>query len=121
MYGIDNDEPKEACINIFKKSGLLALEAMKDRKKFLSRKKGQAKNEESKNYWSQQINAITEAIEDIETDYVGIEGYYGYKWPKLSELHYHLFGEDFEGAHNSKNDVAATSKCFFELKKRGVI
>jgi DNA polymerase-3 subunit epsilon len=45
----------------------------------------------------------------------------GVKWPKLEELHRHLFGVDFEGAHDSNDDVAATAKCFFELLKRGVI
>lgn len=44
-----------------------------------------------------------------------------YKYPSLSELYKKLFGEDFKGAHNAMNDVNATAKCFFELKKRGVI
>ncbi len=35
------------------------------------------------------------------TDFVAIPGYYGYKWPKLSELHRKLFGFDFEEAHNA--------------------
>lgn len=49
-------------------------------------------------------------------EFVGIENYYGYKWPKLSELYYKLFKEDFEGAHDALIDVRATIKCFFELK-----
>lgn len=44
-----------------------------------------------------------------------------YKWPKLSELYQALFSEDFEDAHNAMVDVEATAKCFFELKKRGII
>lgn len=44
-----------------------------------------------------------------------------YKWPKLIELHNHLFGCDFEGAHDALDDVKATVKCFFELKKCGLI
>lgn len=44
-----------------------------------------------------------------------------FKWLKLEELHNKLFGCNFEGAHNAAGDVAATAKCFFELKKRGVI
>lgn len=47
-----------------------------------------------------------------------IRGNYGYKYPKLSELHERLFGCDFEGAHDAKADVEATAKCFFELKRR---
>lgn len=45
----------------------------------------------------------------------------GYKWPKLQELHNHLFGEDFDGAHDALADVKATAKCFFELKRLGVL
>lgn len=44
-----------------------------------------------------------------------------FKWPKLTELHQHLFGCDFDGAHDALSDVMATAKCFFELKRRGVI
>jgi len=42
-----------------------------------------------------------------------------YKWPTLSELHIHLFGEDFTGAHDALDDVMATLRCFNELCKRG--
>jgi DNA polymerase III epsilon subunit-like protein len=45
----------------------------------------------------------------------------GYKWPKLTELHQHLFKCDFEGAHNALHDVHACAKCYFELRKRGII
>lgn len=44
-----------------------------------------------------------------------------YKWPKLSELHFKLFGKDFEDAHDAFVDTAACARCFFELKDRGVI
>ena len=47
--------------------------------------------------------------------------YGSYKWPKLSELHYKLFGSDFEEAHNASVDIQATSRCFFELKKLKII
>lgn len=43
------------------------------------------------------------------------------KWPKLIELHRALFGEDFEGAHNSMADTKACARCLFELIKRGKI
>lgn len=50
-----------------------------------------------------------------------IPGNYGFKWPKLSELHIKLFGVDFEAAHDAMADIQATAKCFWELKQRGVI
>jgi DNA polymerase III epsilon subunit-like protein len=43
----------------------------------------------------------------------------GYKWPKLEELHRHLFGRTHASAHDAKGDVSATAKCFFELRRRG--
>jgi len=55
------------------------------------------------------------------TEYCAIPGPRGYKWPKLAELHQRLFQADFEGAHNAASDVAATAKCFWELKKQGII
>ena len=55
------------------------------------------------------------------TDYVGISGYYGNKWPKLSELHQKLFGFDFEDAHNATADINATAKCFWEARKLGLL
>ena len=44
-----------------------------------------------------------------------------YKWPKLEELHHKLFGCTFSGAHDALADVEATKKCFFELKKKGIL
>lgn len=55
------------------------------------------------------------------TNYCAIKGPYGYKWPRLSELHQKLFGCDFEEAHNAAVDIEATAKCFWELRKRGLI
>ena len=46
---------------------------------------------------------------------------FGYKWPRLQELHVKLFGCEFEDAHNSMSDITATLKCFKELKRRGII
>lgn len=43
------------------------------------------------------------------------------KWPKLIELHQHLFSEEFDGAHDAYADITATKRCFFELVSRGVI
>ena len=43
------------------------------------------------------------------------------KWPKLQELYFFLFGENFEDAHDAMADVSATAKCLFELFNRGII
>ena len=58
---------------------------------------------------------------EASTDFCKIEGYYGYKWPKLSELHIKLFGVDFEGAHNALADIEATARCFWEMRKLKLI
>jgi len=55
------------------------------------------------------------------TEFCKIEGYYGYKWPKLAELHNKLFGTNFDGAHNAMVDVEITAKCFWELKELNII
>jgi DNA polymerase III epsilon subunit-like protein len=54
-------------------------------------------------------------------DLCKIEGPYGYKWPKLEELHRYLFNHDFEGAHDALADIQATAKCFWELVSMGQI
>lgn len=43
------------------------------------------------------------------------------KWPKLEELYEKLFEEKLVNAHNALFDVMATAKCFFELKRVGII
>jgi len=55
------------------------------------------------------------------TNFCKIPGKYGYKWPKLEELHRKLFGKGFENAHNAAADIEATAACFWELRKRGVL
>ncbi len=54
-------------------------------------------------------------------NFCAIPGPYGYKWPKLSELHYKLFSTGFEEADNAAADIRATGKCFWELKRRGIL
>lgn len=39
-----------------------------------------------------------------------------YKWPSLQEAYVHLFGKEFDGAHNSMSDVEATMEIFLEIK-----
>ena len=58
---------------------------------------------------------------DASTEFCKIPGPYGYKWPKLSELHRKLFNEDFEEAHDAAADINATVKCFWELKRIGLL
>ena len=55
------------------------------------------------------------------TNFCAIYGPYGYKYPKLSELHYKLFRTGFEEAHNAVVDINATAKCFWELRRLGKI
>lgn len=45
----------------------------------------------------------------------------GLKWPTLIELHRKLFGSAYPGAHDAGNDADACARCFFELRRRGVI
>jgi len=53
--------------------------------------------------------------------YCKMPGRYGYKWPKLSELHIKLFGEDFKEAHDAAVDINATAKCFWKMKELKII
>ena len=55
------------------------------------------------------------------TDIMQLPGPYGFKYPSLNELHNWLFGCSFEGAHDALDDVKATAKCFFELKRKKLI
>ncbi len=58
---------------------------------------------------------------ESSVNYCALPGKYGYKWPKLSELHYKLFNTGFEEAHNAAVDIEVTAKCFWEMKKRGIL
>ena len=55
------------------------------------------------------------------TNYCALPGPYGFKWPKLTELHCKLFNKGFEEAHNAAADVSAMINCFWELKRLGII
>ena len=41
-----------------------------------------------------------------------------YKWPSLTELYQHLFGKDFEGAHDALADIKACKECYLEIMLR---
>jgi len=45
----------------------------------------------------------------------------GYKWPTLTQLHVQLFETEFTDSHKAGADVEACAKCYFELRKRGII
>jgi len=51
------------------------------------------------------------------TNLCRLPGPYGYKWPTLTELHMHLFGEPFTDAHNALADVRACARCYVELQQ----
>jgi DNA polymerase III epsilon subunit-like protein len=53
------------------------------------------------------------------TGLLQLPGPYGFKWPKLEELHVFLFGKGYDGAHDAALDVEACARCFFELRRRG--
>jgi DNA polymerase III epsilon subunit-like protein len=55
------------------------------------------------------------------TKLCAIPGPYGLKWPKLAELHMKLFGTDFEEAHNAAVDIRATARCFWEMRRQGIV
>lgn len=55
-------------------------------------------------------------------EYCALPGDSGdFKWPELDELHERLFGESFVDLHDAGFNVKACARCFFELKKRGVL
>lgn len=41
----------------------------------------------------------------------------GYKWPKLTEAYNHLFGRDFDSAHDALADVRATKDVYLRLQE----
>ncbi|MGE5582925.1 MAG: 3'-5' exonuclease [Bacillota bacterium] len=45
----------------------------------------------------------------------------GKKYPRLAELYFKLFGDDFQEAHRADADATACGKCFFELKKKKIV
>ena len=58
---------------------------------------------------------------EAATPLLRLPGKYGWKFPRLEELHHYLFDGAFDGAHDAMNDVKATARCFFEMQRRGVI
>ena len=58
---------------------------------------------------------------DSTTNFCALPGPYGYKWPKLQELHFKLFRCHFDAAHDAAVDIEMTAKCFWELKRLGIV
>ncbi|HEY8689848.1 MAG TPA: 3'-5' exonuclease [Chitinophagaceae bacterium] len=58
---------------------------------------------------------------ESSTNFCKLPGNYGYKFPKLSELHQKLFHATFDEAHDASVDIKATVKCFYELLKNKTI
>lgn len=58
---------------------------------------------------------------EAATKFCGLPGRYGFKWPTLPELHFKLFGANVKETHDAAADVATCAKCFFELKRLGVV
>lgn len=54
-------------------------------------------------------------------NYCAIPGPYGYKWPRLEELHKKLFQKGFDNAHNALADIQATADCFWKMKELNII
>lgn len=59
----------------------------------------------------------TTAFVGIEKDWCDPDD--PYKWPKLQELHWKLFGTGFKGDHDALADVMATLKCYNRLCEIG--
>ncbi len=57
---------------------------------------------------------------ELTTDYCKLPGNYGYKWPKLEELYYKVFGKELISAHSASIDIKACKDCFFELADQSV-
>lgn len=55
------------------------------------------------------------------TQHCRLPGPYGYKWPSLQQLHVKLFGAQFGEAHQALSDVRACARCYFELRRLGVM
>ncbi len=66
--------------------------------------------------------AFIDTKNDQTTEYCALPGGRGgkFKWPTLTELYQKLFNTGFDEAHNAAFDVAATTKVFFEIIKRGI-
>ncbi|MCX6795771.1 MAG: 3'-5' exonuclease [Candidatus Falkowbacteria bacterium] len=74
---------------------------------------------------SQRDNVLQQATKvctmKLGVNLCRLPGRSGFKWPNLAELHQFLFQENFSDAHDALVDVKACARCFFEMKRRGII
>jgi len=63
----------------------------------------------------QQLKKICTMLSSVNL--CKLPSHYGYKWPKLMELHKVLFGVEFEDAHDALADIEACAKCFWKLRE----
>lgn len=77
-------------------------------------------SELARNNLAHKISKKTFCTMKNSTHYCKLPGNYGYKWPQLEELHQICFGKSIENAHNALEDVRATYKVFYHLKKENV-
>lgn len=56
-------------------------------------------------------------------NYCNLPGGFGGKpkWPKLHELYQKLFNEPLAQTHTALDDIQNTAKCYFELKRLGIV
>ncbi len=54
-------------------------------------------------------------------DFCKLPGTFGFKWPRLDELHFKLFGRGFDGAHSAEADVVACAHCYQEARRLGLL
>ena len=77
-----------------------------------------------KNMPNSFVSKKTICTKEISTNFCAIpssNGFNDYKWPKLSELYYKLFGKTFNETHDALSDVRATAECFWEMKVRKIL
>ncbi|MBL7988896.1 MAG: 3'-5' exonuclease [Chlorobi bacterium] len=55
------------------------------------------------------------------TEFCAIPSKRGFKYPSLQELHTTLFGYKFDNEHSATADTEAAQRCYFALRKNGVI
>lgn len=65
--------------------------------------------------WSPEVYPKARTCTVEATEYI-----MGYRL-SLTALHQHLFGEPFDGAHRAREDVAAMTRCFLELRRRDIV
>lgn len=54
--------------------------------------------------------------------YCAIPGYKGFKYPTLAELHYSIFRQPIQAqTHRAMADAEICARCFWELRKQGVL